>query len=229
MNIFDMIGPVMIGPSSSHTAGAARLGYLAGRLLGQPPGRADIYLYGSFAKTYKGHGTDKAIIAGILGMRPDDERLADSFSVAKRQKLDFTFLPAEGVPGTGAGHPNTVKIVLYGRQIPKQETIHTVSMVGASIGGGSVSISNINDMPVSISGQYDCLTVMHNDTPGTIAAVTEMIARHGINICNISLSRQERGGLACMTIEIDGRMDKQVPNALRSIPNVTQVTYLSLE
>lgn len=227
MNIFDMIGPVMIGPSSSHTAGAARLGYMARKLLGDRPVRAEITLYGSFAKTYRGHGTDRALIAGILGMKPDDDQLGDSFETARKRGLIWLFHTEESIPTSARNHPNTVKIFLQGETKDGREPNH-INMIGSSIGGGSITISSISEMNVNISGQYDCLVVIHNDMPGTIAAVTEAIGRNGINICNISLSRQKKGGLACMTIEVDGTIAAHVPDGLKHIPNVVTVTHLSL-
>lgn len=219
MNVFDMIGPVMIGPSSSHTAGAARLGYIARSLLGSDPVEAKITLYASFSKTYNGHGTDKAIVAGILGMKPDDASLATSLDRAGEIGLRISWETMSETPDQLGGHPNTAEITLASRE-------RAIKMVGASIGGGAVSIFSIDGMKVNISGQCDCLIVVHNDMPGTIAAVTELIANKGINICNISLSRREKGGRACMTIEVDGVIAEDVAIRLREIDHVEQVTCL---
>ncbi|MBQ7858646.1 MAG: L-serine ammonia-lyase, iron-sulfur-dependent subunit beta [Faecalibacterium sp.] len=216
MNVFDMIGPVMIGPSSSHTAGAARIGYIASMLLGEPPARAEILLHGSFARTYKGHGTDKALIAGILGMRPDDGRIRFSPQIAAQQGLEFTLTPGE----IDGAHPNTAHITLWGKS-GKQ-----ISLQGASIGGGSVQITQVNGMAVQISGQYTTFIVLHKDAPGTIAAVTEMMAQQQVNICNFSLSRLEKGGTACMTIEVDTQIDPGLNDAIGKLPNIISSTVL---
>lgn len=216
MNVFDMIGPVMIGPSSSHTAGAARIGYIASRLLGEAPVRADILLHGSFAKTYKGHGTDKALIAGILGMQPDDARLRFSPQLAAQQGLDVALTTGE----IEDAHPNTARITLEGT------SGKTISVQGASIGGGNVRITQVNGMAVEITGQHITFIVLHRDAPGTIAAVTEMMAQQQVNICNFSLSRLAKGGTACMTIEVDGRIDPQLNDAIGKLPNIISSTVL---
>ena len=216
MTVFDMIGPVMIGPSSSHTAGAARIGYIASRLLGEPAVRADILLHGSFAKTYKGHGTDKALIAGILGMQPDDARLRFSPEIALQQGLAVTLTAGEIMDA----HPNTARIALEGK------SGKCISVQGASIGGGNVRITQVNGMAVEITGQHITFIVLHRDAPGTIAAVTEMMAQQQVNICNFSLSRLEKGGTACMTIEVDGRIDPQLNEAIGKLPNIIRSTVL---
>lgn len=216
MNVFDMIGPVMIGPSSSHTAGAARIGYIASRLLGETAVRADILLHGSFAKTYKGHGTDKALIAGILGMRPDDARLRFSPQLAQQQGLAVTLTAGEIMDA----HPNTAHIELEG------VSGKVISVQGASIGGGNVRITKVNGMAVEITGQHITFIVLHRDAPGTIAAVTEMMAQQNVNICNFSLSRLEKGGTACMTIEVDSRIDLQLNEDIGRLPNIISSTVL---
>ncbi|MDO4280663.1 MAG: L-serine ammonia-lyase, iron-sulfur-dependent subunit beta [Peptococcaceae bacterium] len=193
MNVFDILGPVMIGPSSSHTAGAARLGLVARRLAGEAPVAATIYLHGSFAKTYKGHGTDRALVAGILGMRPDDERLRDALTLAEEAGMGVQFIPTD----FDDAHPNTAEIHLT------DASGHTSSMRGESIGGGNIHISRINGLPVSLSGEYYTLIVIHRDVPGAIAAVTDLLSEAGANICHFDLSRQSRGGEAVMSISVD--------------------------
>lgn len=216
MNIFDMIGPVMIGPSSSHTAGAARLGYIASLLLEEPPLRAEILLHGSFAQTYKGHGTDKALIAGILGMQPDDARLRDSIRIAAQRGLDIAL-----TTGTLDGaHPNTARIALWG-QSGKQ-----ITMQGASIGGGSVLITQVNGMAVEVTGQHPTFLVLHRDAPGTIADVTELLADENLNICSFHLSRLEKGGTACMTIEVDSLTSPGLADKITQLPNILSCTML---
>lgn len=210
MNVFDIIGPVMIGPSSSHTAGAARIGRIARQLLQDEPVAAQIVLYGSFAKTYKGHGTDKALIAGILGMEPDDARLRFSPRIAKEQGLDVSLSTGDLLEA----HPNTAVLTLTGRRGG------ALTVRGSSIGGGNIVIDAINGMPVRISGQHPSLIVQHRDRPGVIAEVTDLLADRGVNICNFSLSRRQKGGVAVMTIEMDGGLDEALAARVRALPDV---------
>lgn len=216
MNVFDILGPVMIGPSSSHTAGAVRLGRIARALLGAEPAKADISLHGSFAKTYKGHGTDKALIGGILGFEPDDERIRFAPSLAAQQGLAVSLQPVE----LDGAHPNTALITLT------DAAGRSVSVQGASVGGGSILVSRVNGMEVQITGQYTTLIVLHQDAPGTIASVTELLADHGVNICNFRLARQEKGGVAVMTIEMDGSFDLRLNRQIETLPNVLSSTML---
>jgi len=219
MDVFDIIGPVMIGPSSSHTAGAARIGYVAGILLGTPAVRAEIRLSGSFARTYKGHGTDKALIAGILGMRPDDPRIRRSPQIAEEAGLHVTVIP-DTIEGA---HPNTARIELFdagGRKI---------TVLGSSVGGGSILISQIDGMPVEFSGQYDTLIVLHRDTAGVIAEVSQYLGERGINISNFRLSRNEKGGIAIMTIEVDGRVEPHMNEHIMKMPNIIRSIALRLD
>ena len=215
MNVFDIIGPVMIGPSSSHTAGAARIGRIAYMLLGQPAKRAEILLHGSFAKTYKGHGTDKALIAGIMGMKPDDARLRSSFELAEQAGLSFEITTGH----LEDAHPNTAQITLYGED-------SQVSVQGASVGGGNILINRINGMAVEISGQFTTLIVLNRDAPGTIAHVTELLGSNGINIANFRLAREQKGGTAVMTIEIDGDAGKELNRQVAALENVLGSTML---
>lgn len=216
MNVFDMIGPVMIGPSSSHTAGAVRLGRVAWKILEEKAVRADIQLSGSFARTYRGHGTDKALIAGILGMHSDDERIRRSLTLAKEEGLVFSFT-AEEIRGA---HPNTARIHLAG------ESGAECTVQGASIGGGNILVSEINGMEVSFTGQYNTLMVLHYDKPGTIAAVTNFMAYSGTNIGNFRLTRPQKGGEAVMTIEVDGDVEESLILSLRILPNVINVILI---
>ena len=210
MNVFDIIGPVMIGPSSSHTAGAARIGRIAPHRDCEQPERAVFTLYGSFAATGSGHGTDKALIAGILGMEPDDARLRFSPRIAKEQGLDVS-LSTGDLP---EAHPNTAVLTLTGRRGG------ALTVRGSSIGGGNIVIDAINGMPVRISGQHPSLIVQHRDRPGVIAEVTDLLADRGVNICNFSLSRRQKGGVAVMTIEMDGGLDEALAARVRALPDV---------
>lgn len=216
MNVFDILGPVMIGPSSSHTAGAARIGLITRALLGQPAVRAHILLHGSFAKTYKGHGTDKAIIAGILGMKTDDERIRFSPQVAEKEGLEIEIETGE----LSDAHPNTALVTLT------DKNGKTVSLRGSSVGGGNILVTQVNGMDVSITGQHTTLIILHRDAPGTIAAVTELVAEHGANICNFRLSRQTKGGQAVMTIEIDGSFTMDLNEEIKKLPNIYSSTML---
>ena len=201
MNVFDILGPIMIGPSSSHTAGAARIGLMARTLLGQPPVSAEILLHGSFAKTYKGHGTDRALVAGILGMSPDDERLRDALTIAADEGVTITFTPTEFADS----HPNTAEIHLTAADDS------SASLRGASVGGGRIEIVRVNDMPVSLTGEYFTLIVIHKDAPGAIAEVTRILTHYSGNICHFDLSRKSRGGEAIMTLSMDALEHADIP------------------
>lgn len=216
MNVFDILGPVMIGPSSSHTAGAARIGRITLALLGAPAVKADILLHGSFAKTYQGHGTDKALIAGIMGMATDDVRIRRAPELAKERGLDVQIRTGD----IDGAHPNTAKVTLT------DASGNTVSLLGSSIGGGNILVTEINGMDVAITGQHTTLIVLHRDTPGTIAAVTEVLAKAGANICSFRLSRQKRGGEAVMSIEVDGDFDSQLNDTIQKLDNIYSSTIL---
>lgn len=216
MNVFDIIGPVMIGPSSSHTAGACRIGLIARKLLPAAPINAYITFAGSFAKTYRGHGTDRAIIAGILGMTPDDLNLPNSFSIAEEQGLSYHFDTAE-LPKC---HPNTAIIRLRGEN-------HTeVEIEGASIGGGNILITKLNGMTSAFTGENNTVIVAHNDAPGVIADVASAFACFNVNIGNFRLARPKKGQQAMMTLEIDGEATPEILSMLEKQANVTQVVYL---
>ena len=213
MNVFDIIGPIMIGPSSSHTAGAVRLGYISHKVLGERAVKAEIELCGSFAQTYKGHGTDKALVAGILGMKSDDERIRNSLTIAKEEGLEYHF-STTSIPGA---HPNTARISLTGESGAHAE------LCGASIGGGNILVTEINGLEVSVTGQHNTLVVLHHDKPGTIAAVTNFMAYSGLNIGNFRLARPRKGGEAVMTIEVDGEVPSVLFESLKILPNIINV------
>lgn len=216
LQAFDIIGPVMIGPSSSHTAGAVRIGKYARSILGTTPVSALVRFSGSFAKTYKGHGTDKAIIAGILGMETDDERIRISFDVAKEQGLEFAFEETE----IDGAHPNTAEIIL--KDAEGKEAL----VQGASIGGGNIVINKINDTTAFISGKSDTLIIPHEDVPGMVAVVSNILAENGVNIHGFSLCRDHKGGTAVMTIEIDGDIDESINKVILEQPNIFASTLL---
>ena len=191
--VFDIVGPVMIGPSSSHTAGAVRLGLMARKILGEPAVRAEINLHGSFARTYRGHGTDKALIAGILGFAPEDERIREALQIARDHGLEFSFQTVN----LEEAHPNTAVIYLVGR------SGRTARVRGASVGGGNIMISNIDGYQVELTGQYPALITIHHDCPGVITRVTQILAHAAVNIAFMRVSRQNRGETAMMIMELD--------------------------
>lgn len=220
MNIFNIIGPRMIGPSSSHTAGAVRLGRVANKIMhGDKTKNVTIEISGSFATTYKGHGTDKALIAGILGYDSDDVEIKDIFQIAKKENLQYTFVPTN-IPDA---HPNTARIkfeCFSGR---------TGEMLGASVGGGNIRIYNINGMNVDFAGDNSTILVIHNDTPGVIAEVTNLLRKEckDINICDFNLTRREKGGEALMTIELDNLPPMDIKEKIQNLDNVTNVIVIN--
>ena len=213
MNVFDIIGPVMIGPSSSHTAGAVRLGRVANKLLDeQLPRQAEITLSGSFAQTYRGHGTDRALLAGIMGFHSYSEEIRDALSIAKERGIEYTFFKKE----IAGAHPNTA----YIKVTAEDGTIGSV--LGASIGGGNIRVDQVNGMNVDFSGEKNTLLLMHKDKPGVIAHVTNLIRfEHAdLNICNFRLSRESKGGQAIMTIEFDGLPPESLIEDIRLMRSV---------
>ena len=207
MNLFDIIGPVMIGPSSSHTAGAARIGRVARQLLGEPPVKAVVSFHGSFEKTYRGHGTDRAVVGGLLDMAVDDERLRRSLHIAKEQGLEVTFRAVH----LRDAHPNTVVVEAVG------ESGRRVRVQAASIGGGSIRVQYLDGLEVGFSGEKITLVIRHTDAPGAIAMVTRLLSEAGINIATMRVFRHEVGGKACMAIELDARPEPALLAALRAL------------
>ena len=219
MNVFDIIGPVMIGPSSSHTAGAVRLGRVANKLTdNQPLKRVEIALSGSFAQTYKGHGTDRALLAGIMGYHSYSAEIRDALEIAKKRGIDYTFLKEE----IRDAHPNTARIHFT----LEDGTEGTVQ--GASVGGGNILVSRVNGMDVEFTGENNTILVMHRDKPGVIAAVTQLMHFEyaELNISNFHLSRQSKGGDAIMTIEIDGQPPEGLIHSIRKIHNVSNAILI---
>ena len=208
--VFDIVGPVMIGPSSSHTAGAVRLGLMARKILGEEAVRAEINLHGSFARTYRGHGTDKALIAGILGFVPEDERIREALQIARDHGLEFSFQTVN----LEEAHPNTAVIYLVGR------SGRTARVRGASVGGGNIMISNIDGYQVELTGQYPALITIHHDCPGVITRVTQILAHAAVNIAFMRVSRQNRGETAMMIMELDEEPAATVIEECRQADNV---------
>lgn len=209
--VFDIIGPVMIGPSSSHTAGAARLGKMARTILGEDPVSAVIELHGSFAQTYRGHGTDKALAAGLLGFDTDDARIKDALSAAPQHGLNVIFKTTD--LGDTA-HPNTAVFHLTGVSGRK------VKVVGASTGGGNIMITQIDGYAVELTGEYHTLISIHHDKPGVIALITHMLAQESVNIAFMRVSRREKGSEALAIIEADHSLPGHILTAISSIPAV---------
>ncbi|WP_303816106.1 L-serine ammonia-lyase, iron-sulfur-dependent subunit beta [Selenomonas ruminantium] len=210
--VFDIVGPVMIGPSSSHTAGAVRLGLMARKILGEEAVRAEINLHGSFARTYRGHGTDKALIAGILGFAPEDERIREALQIARDHGLEFSFQTVN----LEEAHPNTAVIYLVGR------SGRTARVRGASVGGGNIMISNIDGYQVELTGQYPALITIHHDCPGVITRVTQILAHAAVNIAFMRVSRQNRGETAMMIMELD---EEPVATVIEECQQADNVEY----
>lgn len=220
MRLTDIIGPVMVGPSSSHTAGAVWIGYVCRRLLGERPVRAEILFHGSFLSTGRGHGTDRAIVAGLLGMKPDDRRIPSSFAVAAENGLDFTF---GSVDLGDEAHPNSVLLRLTG------EYGAALEVIAASIGGGRIRIENLNGQRAGFSGECPTLIVTNVDRPGLVAEVTLMLQQASVNIANMYLHRSGRGGSAIMILECDQPIPKHVLDLIRAMDGIFGVTYLDLQ
>jgi L-serine dehydratase len=208
---FDIIGPVMIGPSSSHTAGAARIGRVARTLFERQPKKAVLSLYGSFAKTYKGHGTDLALVAGLLDFDTFDERIPDALDIAKQEGMEIIFQIEDAV----TEHPNTVKINLF-------DDDKEFELIGISIGGGAIEITEINSFKLKLSGD-PAILVTFNDRYGIISSVTTVLSKNQINIGHMEVSRKDKGETAIMVIEVDEKISDLVVKELTQLENVTGV------
>lgn len=212
--VFDIIGPQMIGPSSSHTAGAARLGLIANHMMGGHVSRAEITLYGSFADTGKGHGTDRALVGGLLGYDPGDERLRDSFAIAKKAGVDVTFTMSEDI----TEHPNTARIRVY------DGAGGSLEVLGASVGGGNIEIQEVNGMAVAFAGDYPTLLLFYPDVPGMIQKVTSVLAQHSINIAFMRVFRTSKSREASMIIETDERVPRELVDEIkRCAPEIERI------
>lgn len=216
---FEVLGPIMVGPSSSHTAGALRIALVARSLGPAPLARVEFILYNSFAHTYKGHGSDKALVGGILGFAPDDIRVRDSFTAAKKEGLRFDFIPSD--EGTGK-HPNTVTIKMYG--LDNQ----TMSVTGESLGGGRIRISSIDGISVEITGDYPTLFVAHQDVAGVLAALTGILSTYEINIATMRTFRAKRGGKAYTVFEVDNPLQGDLLTRLRNVEHVHLVNTVNI-
>ena len=217
VGVFDVLGPIMIGPSSSHTAGAARLGKMARTIVGRQIKEVNFLLHGSFRETYRGHGTDRALVAGILGMNPDDVRLRDALSSAEKEGIQIEFTPAD----LGQVHPNTVKFLI------KDEMDVEWEVLGSSIGGGLIEINEINGNQVQITGEYATLITCHEDRPGTVAKVSSLFYEDKINIAFMKLVRSQKGQGATMTVEVDGHISSNIIENIRQIEGVKRVILIN--
>ena len=219
INIFDMMGPVMVGPSSSHTAGAARIGNMGRTLLGEEVARADIGLYGSFAETGYGHGTDRALLAGLLGMKPDDLRIPNAYEEANRAGMAYSFRTVE----LRDAHPNTALLELTGKS-GKQLTLQA-----SSIGGGAIVVNKIDGIDVNFTGDFNTLIVRNQDESGSVAAITSILSQVHITVANMSVNRHRRGGDALMVIETDQHIKPRQVEFLSELPGILSVTYYDKE
>jgi L-serine dehydratase len=216
VSLLDIIGPVMVGPSSSHTAGACRIGLLARCLVGGTPERGVLQLHGSFARTGEGHGTDKALVAGLLGFRPDDEKIRTALQIAEREGLDYRF---EKTTISDAAHPNTVRISI-------ERGSNRATLLGSSLGAGRILIQEIDGYPVEVTGNLHTLVLVAEDRKGSIARITSILAGHDVNIATLRLTRKERGGDAFIVIECDDPPGSEVGEEMRGLDWVRWVRSL---
>lgn len=216
-DIFDILGPVMIGPSSSHTAGAARIGKVARYIAGPKIISVRFHLYGSFSKTYQGHGTDKALVAGILGMEPSDEKLADSLQIAKELGIKVEFLPFD----ISMGHPNTVKIEI------ENENGNKTFVTGSSIGGGAIVITDVNGFEIYFTDEYPTIMITHKDKRGMISRISSILSSNEINIAKMAVSRKIKGEIASMTIETDSPITTELTTLLGKVEDVLSIRVIN--
>lgn len=216
MNIFEVLGPIMVGPSSSHTAGAVRIGYVSLKLLGEKPRKAKIFLHGSFASTGTGHGTPKALIAGLLGMETDDMRIPNSFAIAEENGLQFE-IHSTHLKGA---HPNTALLKLLG------EKGKLLEIQASSLGGGRIKIDQIDGIEVGFTGENPTLIIQNIDKPGYAAEVTSILAKNLLNVATLQLYRDKKGGLAVMVAETDQPIPEEAINHLKVLHGILKVTYL---
>lgn len=213
---FDVLGPIMIGPSSSHTAGAARLGNIAKKIAQAKFNKVEFYLHGSFAKTYKGHGTDKALVAGILGYEPDDERIINSFDLAKKEDIEVEFIETD----LGYHHPNTVKIVF------KYQDGTEFYVLGSSIGGGSVVIYDVNGDEMEFTGDFPTVVLKYHDKKGVIMSISSILSNGHHNIGKMNVTRD--GKIATMTLELDSSVNDDSIDKVSALEDVFYLRYIDV-
>jgi L-serine dehydratase len=217
-SVFDIIGPVMLGPSSSHTAGAVRIGQIARKLFGQEPDRLTIHFYGSFAKTYKGHATDVAVVGGLLNMEVADEALPNSIHIAQERGISVRFIAEEEIPD----HPNTVKILM-------EKGSDSLEATGISVGGGAVQITEYAGFPIRLSGDFPTLLILHHDAYGAISQVSQLLEKHEINIAHMEVSRLAKGEVALMLIETDEMISPSILQDIGRSKHVIRASMLALD
>lgn len=217
MNIFDIMGPVMVGPSSSHTAGVVRIGNCVRQILSEEPAAIVVRFHGSFATTYKGHGSDKAIIAGLLGFKADDERVKRSLEIAKERGITYEFKKIEL---SSNAHPNTLVVDITTNNNKRLQAI------GESVGGGNFIIRRLNDTDVEFNGQFDTLIIDHRDAPGAVALVTSLLTAERLNIAGMRVFRSRKGGNSIMIIETDGAIDSALAEVIGRLPNINSSTFI---
>lgn len=215
ISVFDVIGPNMVGPSSSHTAGAASIALLTKKMIGEDVKRVKFTLYGSFAKTYKGHGTDRALVGGILGFETDDERIRDSFELAHASGLDFEFCCANTEDDDI--HPNTVDMQVEGA------SGRVLYVRGESLGGGKVRLTRINGVKVEFTGEFHALIVIQRDYPGVVAGITSVLSGYGVNIAYLRVFREEKGGLAYTIVESDEEISENAVEEMKKNPAIEDI------
>ncbi|AIQ50419.1 L-serine ammonia-lyase, iron-sulfur-dependent subunit beta [Paenibacillus sp. FSL R7-0331] len=218
-DVFSIIGPAMVGPSSSHTAGAARIGRAARQVLGEMPREAEVIFFGSFAATYQGHGTDRAIAGGLLDFATDDHRLPDSVELAAEAGMDISFRQGTGL----FPHPNTVRLRLVGR-----DTGTELTLTGISIGGGNIEIVDIDGFGVKLTGMYPTVLINHMDYLGVLASVTDVMRRGQFNIGHMSLDRKNRSGAALTVLELDEPATGELLQELQALAAVKSVKVVDL-
>jgi len=211
-----MIGPVMIGPSSSHTAGVVRIGRVGIRILGEKPLEANITFYNSFARTYEGHGSDRAIIAGLLDFKTDDKRIKNSFDFAEENNLKYHF---KSVGNASVHHPNTVKLNLVGEH-------KSAEIVGQSLGGGAISIAEVDGFKAHFNARLHTLIIKADDVKGAIGYIANVLANDECNIATMSVSRKGKHGLACQVIEMDSGLKPVTLDYMRSLKWIKEVIYI---
>lgn len=218
MTLFDIMGPIMVGPSGSHTAGAVRIGLITRKLLGSQPLGAELTLHGSFAATGTGHGTDRALIAGLLGMQPDDPRIPQSFDLADEMGLTFQF--RNGV--LKDAHPNSVQIRAMDHDLQR------INVVAASLGGGRIGVTSVDGLPAAFSAEKNTLITRHHDRVGQVAFITDLLSSYHVNIASMQLFRGSRGGEAIMIIESDDPVSPDVLERIRQRDGFERVIYLDM-
>lgn len=215
-SVFDMIGPIMIGPSSSHTAGVVRIARVAIRLLRAQPESAEIIFYNSFARTFEGHGSDRAVVAGLLDFKTDDKRIKESFDHAKKSKLKYSF---RSVGNASNLHPNTLKLHLTAGE-------RTVELVGESLGGGLISISEVNGYNANFSARLHTLIITADDVKGTIAFLSSILSNDGCNIATMTVSRKGKHDEACHIVEMDSGLKPITLEYLKALTWVHDIIYI---